>query len=65
MAAIACCVVLVVAWLSFVLTTSNATPKALTWVRHRLHSVRRSLSERRYWTQKTAAVERTSSGSAK
>ncbi len=45
MAAIACCVVLLVAWLSFVLTTTNATPRALTWVRHRLHSVRRCLHE--------------------
>ena len=47
MAAIACCVVLLVAWLSFALTTSNATPKALTWVRHWLHSVRRCLRELR------------------
>ena len=41
MNALACCVVLLVAWLTFVLTASNAMPKALRWVRRRLHVVRR------------------------
>jgi len=35
-----CCVVLLVAWLTFALTTSSAIPKALIWVRRQLHSVR-------------------------
>ncbi len=41
MAAIACCVVLLVAWLAFVLTTFSAIPKALIWVRQRLHVIAR------------------------
>lgn len=35
-----CCVVLLVAWLTYALTTSSAIPKALTWVRCQLYSVR-------------------------
>ena len=40
LAAAGCCVVLLVAWLTYALTTSSAIPKALTWVRRQLHSVR-------------------------
>jgi len=35
-----CCVVLLLAWLTFALTTSSVIPKALTWVRRQLYSVR-------------------------
>lgn len=41
LAAAACCVVLLLAWLTFTLTTSSAIAQALTWVRRRLHSLRR------------------------
>ena len=47
MAVLACCVVVLVACLSFVLTTTNATPKTLTWVRQRFHSMRRCMRELR------------------
>ena len=40
LAAAGCCVVLLVAWLTFALTTSSAIAKAVTGVRHWLHSVR-------------------------
>ncbi len=56
MAAIACCVVLLVAWLSFVLTTSNTAPKTLAWVRRRLHSVRRCLHESKAANAKQAQI---------
>lgn len=45
MAAIACCVVLGVAWLAFVLTTSKTPPKALTWLRRRFHIAQRCIHE--------------------
>ena len=35
-----CCVVLLVAWLTYALTTSSAIAQAMTGVRRRLHSVR-------------------------
>ena len=41
MAAIGCCVVLLVAWLFYVLTASRAIPKALMCLKQRLHSLRR------------------------
>jgi hypothetical protein len=36
-AAIACCVVLLVAWLAFLLTTFSAIPKMLIWGRQTFH----------------------------
>src|SRR5712691_1037450 len=41
LAASACCVVLLLAWLTYALTTSSAIAQAVTGVRRRLHSVRR------------------------
>lgn len=38
--AAACCVVLLVAWLTYALTISSAIPKASTWVRRQFHSAR-------------------------